>query len=95
MANITRTNFRNISGATEVNEPQMINQPLVVIYPSDDGKLNTMIMPRAEDTHEHFGLLIYDLVRHTARCFQVTEDEVWAWVKRERSKPTTDIKRPS
>jgi hypothetical protein len=73
----------------------MINQPLVVIYPSEDGRLNTMIMPREEDTHKHFGLLIYDLVRHTARAFKVSEDDVWEWVMKERRKPTTEIKRPS
>jgi hypothetical protein len=78
-----------------MTEPQMINQPLVIIYLADDGKINTVIMPREEDKFEHFGLLIYDLVRHTARCFKVSEDDVWGWVKKERHKHTTDITRPS
>jgi hypothetical protein len=77
------------------DQPQMIKNPLVIIYPSEDDSLNTIIVPRERDTHEHFGLLIYDLVRHTARAFKVSEDDVWEWVVKERRKPTTDIRRPS
>lgn len=73
----------------------MIKNPLVIIYPTEDGKINTVIATREEDTHEHFGLLIYDLVRHTARAFKVSEDDVWEWVVKERHHHTTDITRPS
>jgi hypothetical protein len=46
-------------------------------------------------THETYGLLIADLVRHVARAFKVGEGEVWEWVDKERHHPTTPITNPS
>ena len=46
-------------------------------------------------THETYGLLIADLVRHVARAFKVGEEAVWEWVDKERGHPTTPITNPS
>ena len=46
-------------------------------------------------SHQHYGLIICDLVRHVARAFKVGEDDVWEWVDKERLNPTTKVTRPS
>ena len=46
-------------------------------------------------THEEYGLLVADLVRHVARAFNVGEEDVWEWVDKERRHPTTAITNPS
>jgi len=42
-------------------------------------------------THEQYGLLVCDLVRHVAMAFKVKEDAVWEWVDKERHHNTTAI----
>lgn len=39
----------------------------------------------------HFGLLLADCIRHVARAFNVDEGEVYEYVKREMSMPSTKI----
>jgi hypothetical protein len=68
----------------------MTQPPRPVIATFDDG--TCAIYPAAlELTHAECGLLIADMVRHTAKAFGVTEDAVWAWVMQERRHPTTRI----
>lgn len=76
------------------NKPMYIENPLVLIFGHDD-KLICHIHPRDEDSHESYGLMICDLVRHIANAFNVHEDEVWKWVDVEREHPTTTITTPS
>ena len=42
-------------------------------------------------SHKHFGLVIADIVRHVAKCFNAEENAVWKWVDKERYHKTTDI----
>jgi hypothetical protein len=66
-----------------------IESPLIICF-EHDGKTITHIHP-GKFTHEHYGMLIADIVRHISRAFKVGEDEVWEWVDEERHHPTTDV----
>lgn len=69
-----------------------IKSPLVIIYEAKNGKIETAIhRHRSCSRYEHFGMLICDLVRHVAKAFHVSEDDVWKWVEKERRKPTTEL----
>jgi hypothetical protein len=68
-----------------------IEQPLVIMFESD-GQVVCHIHPsKTASSHEHYGLLICDLVRHVARAFKVEEADVWDWVDKERRDPTSGI----
>ena len=68
-----------------------IEQPLVIMFEAD-GQVVCHIHPsKIASSHEHYGLLICDLVRHVARAFKVDEADVWEWVDKERHNPTTGI----
>ena len=68
-----------------------IEQPLVIMFEAD-GEVVCHIHPsRTASSHEHYGLLICDLVRHVARAFKVDEAAVWEWVDKERHSPTTGV----
>lgn len=78
------------------DDPIIVKQPLVMIFQEPDGEIITHIWPNENaNSHEAYGLIIYDLVRHVANAFKVSEDDVWEWVKKERHKHTTEIKRPT
>lgn len=66
----------------------VVTTPLVIMLKNDAGKIETHIHPPFDYTHQHYGLLICDLVRHVAAMFRVPEDKVWYWVERERKSPT-------
>jgi hypothetical protein len=42
-------------------------------------------------SHEEYGILLCDLVRHIANAFKVDESDVWRWVDAERFNPTDVI----
>jgi hypothetical protein len=71
-------------------KPTIIKQPLVIMF-EHESKILCHLYPRENDTYEHYGLLICDLIRHTAKCFHVNEDNVFEWVEREMNFPTTTI----
>jgi hypothetical protein len=78
------------------NKPIRIESPLVIMFEAPEGGVVCHIHPSATaNSHEHYGLLICDLVRHVARAFKVEERDVWEWVDKERDRPTSDITRPS
>jgi hypothetical protein len=77
------------------NQPTVITDPLVIMFREPSGQVVTHIHRQPKDTHEGFGLLVCDLVRHIANAFHVAEDEVWHWVDKERRHHTTDVTRPS
>ena len=81
-------------GGGSIAKPLRIEKPLVLMF-EQDGQTICHIHPAASYDHRQYGLLICDLVRHTARAFGVAEDEVWKWVDKERSNPTTDITQSS
>lgn len=78
-----------------MTEMQFLADPLIIVYRNADRHVVTHLHHGEGDTYQGFGLLIYDLVRHVAQAFHVTDDEVWEWVLKERHHPTTDIRRPS
>jgi hypothetical protein len=78
-----------------MSEPQLIRNPLLMVYRNEDSEIVTKIDTGSGDTWRGFALVIYDLVRHVADAFHVTEDEVWQWVQKERHHHTTDIRKPS
>lgn len=78
----------------EKREPFIVEKPLIIVF-DQDGHLTVHLFPGPEHTHEHYGLLIADLVKHVALCFKVSDEEVWEWVDKERRHPTTLFTVPS
>jgi hypothetical protein len=74
------------------NQPIVIEQPLVIMFEADGGIVCHIHPSNKANSHEHYGLLICDLVRHVAHAFKVDEDDVWEWVDKERKNPTTEVK---
>ena len=73
-----------------------IANPLVIMFADERGEVICHIHPSEHcPTHETYGLLIADLVRHVARAFKVNEGAVWEWVDKERGHPATPITNPS
>lgn len=72
-----------------------VRNPLVVMFRTPDGDVTTHLHPPDDITYEHYGMLVCDLVRHIARAYGVTEEDVWEWVDRERDHHTTEIEIPS
>ena len=75
-----------------VNKPIVIEQPLVIMFEADGGIVCHIHPSKKASSHEHYGLLICDLVRHVANAFKVDESDVWEWVDKERRDPTTDVR---
>jgi len=78
-----------------MNEPTHfeIADPLVVMFREPEGNVLCHLHPPEDWTHEHYGLLVCDLVRHVANAFKVDEDAVWDWVDQERHLPTDKPRR--
>ena len=76
------------------DEPFVVTKPLILLF-EQDGKLTTHLYPRPTDTYEGYGLMIADIIRHSAAHFRVTPEDVHEWVEKELRRPTTDITRPS
>ena len=76
-------------------QPMMIEQPLVLIFLEPGGSMITHLHPAEGFSHESYGLIVCDLVRHIAAAFDVDEADVWEWVGKERRHQTSDIKRLS
>jgi hypothetical protein len=75
--------------AKKPNETRIEN-PLVIVFQAE-GKMFYHIHPLVGWTHEHYGLLVCELVRHIAQAMNVGEDEIWEWVERDRAKLTSPI----
>ena len=72
-----------------------IKTPLVIMF-EEEGTNNVICHLHPSEacgTYSGYGLLICDLARHVAKCFDVGEEQVWDWVDKERKKPTTEITR--
>ncbi len=67
-----------------------IENPLIVVFQNDDGKIQTHLYP-GKRGFEQYGILIADVVRHVANAFKVSENDVWEWVEKERYRPTSPI----
>jgi len=73
-----------------------IENPLVIMFEAPDGEVVCHVHPsKRARSHQEYGILICDLVRHVAGAFKVKEDAVWEWVDKERRHHTSDITRPS
>src|SRR5437870_2041891 len=78
------------------SETSRIENPLMIMFADERGDVVCHLHPSERcATHETYGLLIADLVRHVARAFNVGEEDVWEWVDKERRHPTTAITNPS
>lgn len=77
-------------------KPMRIEDPLVIMFEGSGGEVICHIHPsKKANSHQHYGLIVCDLVRHVARAFKVDEKEVWEWVDKERRNPTTEVTNPS
>lgn len=68
-----------------------VKNPLILVYTNENNVEVCQIHPRDDLDHRHFGILICDVVRHVAKCFEVNEQEVWDYVELERKRPSTTI----
>ncbi|HKF08909.1 MAG TPA: hypothetical protein VKB89_09330 [Xanthobacteraceae bacterium] len=64
--------------------------PLLILF-KDGERVACHIHPAKGYTHEHYGMLVCDIVRNVAHAFEVPEARVWEWVDKERAHPTTPI----
>ncbi len=71
-----------------------IDNPLVVMYRHEDNAI-ALIFPGATESYKQYGQYVCDLVRSIANAFQVSEDDVWEHVDRERRHHTSEVRRPS
>ena len=90
------TKFESFTSGVTPTE-RMYVQPLIIMFqnPGEKG-VTCHIYPTkpGEDgwsDYMHYGILICDLVRYVAGAFNVTEDDVWEWVDKERRHPTDKI----
>jgi hypothetical protein len=67
-----------------------IADPLIIMFNEERNMICRLHIPD-DYTHETYGIIICDLVRHIAKAFKVDEDAVWAWVDAERDNPTSPI----
>jgi hypothetical protein len=74
-----------------MKDHMVIQNPLAIIFEGPDKKVVTHIHAPEGYTHEHYGMIVCDFVRHVARAFKVSEEAVWEWVDKERSHPTSPI----
>lgn len=74
-----------------------IHQPVIIVDKLPDETLNTLIFSEAvsdvQEPHAAIGLIVCDIVRHAARAFNVDEEDIFAWLDKERDNPTTDVTR--
>ncbi len=71
----------------------VIKSPLIIVFEAEGKVITHLHGSETCNTHEGYGLLICDIVRHVAKNFNVSEDDVWEWVDKERHQPTTLIDR--
>ena len=85
------TEFKSfISGVTPTE--RMYVQPLIIMFQNPGEGVSCHIYPGGGwINHKHYGILICDLVRFVAGAFNVTEDDVWEWIDKERHNPSDKI----
>lgn len=72
---------------------EIVTKPLIIVYREDENeKIKCTIWPPEDHDFRHYGIIIADVIRHTAAAFGVPEQSVFDWVKKEMKKPTTELK---
>jgi hypothetical protein len=69
--------------------------PLLVVMQTPEDKSIVTSIFKSDISHEGFGLVICDIVRHVAAAYRVEEDDIWEWVEKERHHHTTELRRAS
>lgn len=72
-----------------MSSPEMIVNPALIVLHRHD-RMETRLYPQ-DMTCEQYGIVIADVVRHVARAYSVSEDQVWTSVERERQHPTSPV----
>ena len=69
-----------------------ITNPVIIVceHPKDPEKYQILLGGDPTWSHEHFGLFIADIIRHTAVYKRVEPEQILEWVQRELDNPTTD-----
>jgi hypothetical protein len=83
--------MKNNSKAKDKPQSDGFLVPLLAVFEKPDENLYCELTGLHLYDHCGYALIICDLVRHVARAFGVSEDDVWWWVDRERRHPTTTI----
>ena len=69
-----------------------LSNPWLIVCENEPGPgMKTIITMPQGSTYEQYGMLIADVIRHTARAFNIDEDAVREWVDMEMDRPTTPI----
>jgi hypothetical protein len=75
---------------TEGGVMQIVKNPYIIVCGADDGMgTKVQILPPPDFDFRHYGLLVADVIRNVAATFNVPEQAVFDWVKKEMKKPTT------
>lgn len=70
----------------------VVTKPLIIVYKTEEGDAVKVELWPSEDQNigfEGYGLLVADVIRNVAMHFNVPEQSVFDWVKKEMKKPTT------
>jgi hypothetical protein len=68
-----------------------VEKPLIIMFKLEDDSIMCHLYPDSDHTYQHYGLLIADLIRHSANHFECDEQDILTWVLKEINKPTTSI----
>ena len=72
----------------------IVEKPYIIMFESQcvEGRLvQCHLYPPKDYTHEHYGLLIADLIGHVAAHYKVDKEDVLRWVQKELDRPTTKL----
>jgi hypothetical protein len=69
----------------------MSNEPVLQITVTKEPNGMLTSIGASDLSHEGFGLLVVDIIRHGAKAWNVSEDAIWEWIDKERYHPTTPI----
>lgn len=77
------------------NEEKIVVEQPQILYFLHEGKPVCHVWPQDGETHEHFGLMIADIISAVATHFGVERSDVMEWIQKEIDKPTNVMTKPN
>jgi|ETNvirnome_2_130_1030620.scaffolds.fasta_scaffold01225_3 hypothetical protein len=76
-----------------MTEATIIEKPWVIAHEIEGGRLQVLLVGPDYAKHQHFGIVIADIIGHVAGHFDMDVQDVLDWVQREIDDPTTTLER--